>query len=130
MSNKRIRFEAILCCSADRVTLAEAASDIIGELAGKYGGATWIPCNGGWSDHGNDYVREYVSINHENGFMVMLSVLPELVEEAYGDLTKAFSGAIASHGLNARFVHIDQYEVAARHFDVAAGKMLSFLAPA
>jgi hypothetical protein len=124
MTSRRIRFEATICCEADENQLLDAGEVVIKHLSERFGGASLVQANGGWTRDGNEVSNRYGQAILEPGIKIILSVLDVDEKFAYQELVSRISEAIRSHGLPAKFVHVERLTVDALHFDVSTHELL------
>ena len=118
---KRVRYEAIICCSCEDSTLAKAGQRTLSCLSKRHGGATISKVTGAWAQNGNDFTDSYQDAVVESGIRVSLTVPVADSERAYQDLLSIITGAKNEFNLCARYIHVDRLDSTAMHFDCLTG---------
>lgn len=117
-SSKRIHFLALIGSGSD--TLDSAARHMGIAITRRFGGVTISFADGYWSPQGNADQTEYPPAPHvsERTVRIDLSVPVEHREDAIALLKTAVRDANSIFQLGARYIHLEEFQVEALHFEI------------
>jgi hypothetical protein len=115
--NKRIRFTIIF--SAPNFSYKKVLDWLTPKLGHLFAGACCQEIDGIWSEDGEDEKTSYKMGNHENGIKIILSVTPENQALAKIKIQETLQQLKKELNLSIYWVHLEQEEVTAHHFQLS-----------